>query len=516
MQWEERTAATAAVAAEHAPAAAAPVRCAHSDCRKWPFSASQHGLCREHEQARQQRCTATHLATMRGAQPMVWPAAWEEREGTDAGAGGEEASGVDWGRVHLVQRLSGGEGSTGVFLVLLGPASDSERGGLLVVKPGSMYSATEVFCEMLYARLGIHVPRQRVVRNATVAGDEYDALCNGVLGAAFVEEEDRETAYHLLRPAYGERAFCTVSEAFFPGEPLGRLATLCPPPPLPPLPPVPPAAKPGEEGGNGEEQKAVEQERLQGQAEIGHPRALLMHELGVIMAADVLVNNGDRLPAIHRDRRHHGNPGNIIFVPKDAASLAAGPKTPDASTGGGGGGGTAAMCFTASAIDNTTTGISDPAGSARYLACVGDFAADIFSDGGGEGGGGVPTSRIPALAHAADFLAQHGGSAADGSDGEATKAFDRRHLRRGLATGMRHAGELLARNPLAAAELKRDVGTAFALRITIGTAGVRAGEGGEDSGMGLAWRGFELIKPKSIRDAANRMHSAAQPEAISH
>ena len=83
-----------------------------------------------------------------------------------------------------------------------------------------------------------------------------------------------------------------------------------------------------------------------------------------------------------------------------------------------------------------------------------------------------------------------------------------RHLRRGLRTGMRRAGALLAANQLVIAELKRDVAVAFDLNMTIGSAGVRAGEGGEDHGMGLAWRGFELIDPRSIRDAANKMQSA--------
>ena len=572
--WRERTAASAAVAAEHAPTTA-PERCAHPTCRHWPFSASLHGLCRAHEQVRQQQSTAAHLETLHLAEPMAWPAAWA----ADTGGGGGGAGGVDWAQVRLVRRLPGGEQSTGVFLALLAHSAAHGDGGILVIKPGSMFSATEVFCALLYERLGIKAPRQRVVRNGQAGvsdrsagaeggseveggggggdGDEdggqreskgegegegegeageYDALCEGMLAAAYVDPEDREAAYHLLRPAYGKRAFCTVSE-FCRGEPLGRLAELfsLPPPPAPPIaPPSPAPASPapavaaaaaaaavaavaaaaaGREGRGDDDDEG----------EAWHPRAWLMHELGVLQAADVLVNNGDRLPAIHRDRRHRGNPGNLLLLVSAQQATATAAASATAATAAAPT--AAAACC---AIDNTTTGISDPGGAARYLECVGAFAADILDagdGGGGGGGGGVADSGVAALVHAAEFIGEHGnGDAATrdylarhgggGSSHEpvqqlaAGHAFDMRHLRRGLRTGMRRAGALLAANQLVIAELKRDVAHAFDLNMTIGTTGVRAGEGGEDRGMGLAWRGFELIDPRSIRDAANKMQCA--------
>ena len=91
----------------------------------------------------------------------------------------------------------------------------------------------------------------------------------------------------------------------------------------------------------------------------------------------------------------------------------------------------------------------------------------------------------------------------------AALASDMRHLSHGVAEGMRRIGALVEANELIFAELKRDVAAAFNLRMTIGTAGVHAANGDEGNGMGLAWRGFELIKPRSIRDIAKRMRAAA-------
>jgi hypothetical protein len=76
-----------------------------------------------------------------------------------------------------------------------------------------------------------------------------------------------------------------------------------------------------------------------------------LFQLGVILALDVVANNGDRVPMVHRG---DGNCGNILLnrfaLGRAADSVGSRKKLP--------------RVF---AIDNTTTGITNLAGQARYM-----------------------------------------------------------------------------------------------------------------------------------------------------
>lgn len=341
---------------------------------------------------------------------------------------------VPWDQTQWVYRLPGGHPqSTGVFLV---QCEDKT----LVLKPGSIFSAGELFCTRLYHKLGIVSPKQRLVR-----GQEYSKLRFTVTKAKFVDPGEHKTLSRFLQVP-----FCTVQE-YIPSLGLHELQQ----------------AKIALDGANqcgggsssSSNNANVDEETHSTVAPpnllSGAPPSTILFQLGVMLAADILVNNGDRLPSINRDRKHNGNPGNILISHNGDVI----------------------------AIDNTTRGIMDAAGGSQYLDCVVEFANQVC-------GRYIHCAESRVFKNLGRFLKDH--VTWDLQEAELQQ------MREGIAEGMRRISSMYTRNPLIFGELKRDIAAAFQLKLHISSNGLKnTGAAGE-----LVWQAQQMINVNSMKEIA--------------
>jgi hypothetical protein len=147
-------------------------KCNSPGCRAWTVEGNK--LCRVHLRAKNDKLAES----------------WVKSISSKASYSPAELDCISWKSLAWVKRLAGGGlGSSGVFLL------EVEQ-KLLVIKPGSSYTAGEAFCAILYKRLGIHVPRQRVLHKG--CDDEFDLFCKGVKSAKYVDPSDKDAILHYI------------------------------------------------------------------------------------------------------------------------------------------------------------------------------------------------------------------------------------------------------------------------------------------------------------------------------
>lgn len=195
-----------------------------------------------------------------------------------------------------------------------------------------------------------------------------------------------------------------------------------------------------------------------------------------MLGADILVNNGDRAPGIHRDRQHKGNPGNILNSKAQKG---------DAQSTG---------IPSIVAVDNTTVGICDEAGCSRYFDCVTDFLSSAFDPE-------VDGKDIAVLQNLKTFVHDNTGVEVN----EAGCAC----VRAGVIEGVARATAVFEANSLVFGEIKRDVAAEFKLQMCISSNGLKKTGAREGPGE-LAWQGLQMINIVCIKQVARRMLQVSQ------
>ena len=226
----------------------------------------------------------------------------------------QEGDAVDWGSVEDGVHVStSGEGSNGVVFVKT-VANGCQNGGKTFVVKSSSQIAQELFASAAMRALSIPTPATRVVSHTQSEYSAIKACIQGfadsvhyaavTAGETAAERQARENATQVLLAANGplDRAQLLVMDFV--------------------------------EGGKG-----VGGNRDVGSIVGGNARAL--GNLGSILAADVLLNNSDRVP-LPCWNMPEGNAGNIMLVPATAvldppAAGSAAEAAPAAEQGNGDG-----------------------------------------------------------------------------------------------------------------------------------------------------------------------------------
>jgi hypothetical protein len=368
----------------------------------------------------------------------------------------DELSCVQWKECQWIHRIHGGEHSSGVFLVQIG---EGVQGRLLIVKPGSAYTAGELFCAQLFNKFGIHTPAQRVICDVHEL-NEVRAAMRGEHGCQFIDADEAPlVAKWMAKP------LCAVSE-YCPSMKLDQLGLLMPP-----------------------------------RAPSTHPSSAFagfLSQLGVVMAADVLTNNGDRCPSLTRDRKHHGNPGNILIAAVESSSSGGGG---GGGSGGSGGGDRARTkppplpsSFACCAVDNMVVGINFVDGRERYLTCVRELVAELYNPG-------IAAKDIHFIRTAAAFLEANAGGSVS------VQSTECEVLRQGVCDGMARIVDEFRANPLLFGEIKTAVARSLRLKMKVSTKGISAAN--PERAFDLGWQGYELIHVNFIRQVATAIAEGA-------
>jgi len=205
---------------------------------------------------------------------------------------------INWETVGLCHHIPGGEQSSGIFVMQIGDK-------LVTVKPGSVSSPGEYFCFLFYQKMGLRIPRLKALL-ASDAENGYNHMVSAVTKkATFTSEEVKLSFPYLMK------ANMALLGEFILNQPLNVLS-----------------------------RERVE-ERLEA-----------ISEIGKVLALDLIMNNGDRIPFAHRS---DGNANNILF---------------ERRTAGNG----VHLCF----IDNTTTAIVRPKGRKKYLKLVEEIRELVY------------------------------------------------------------------------------------------------------------------------------------------
>jgi hypothetical protein len=383
-------------------------------------------MCGYHEKLENEHSRRSRLTNMLSKRPFSAPELFD----------------VPWEETEWIHRFPGGDPqSSGIFVF-----QTSDR--LLVLKPGSVCSAGELFCAKLYKQLGIVAPEQRLVTSE----DEYSRVKVAVQAAKFVDQGDKDTLVYYLRNPY-----CTVSE-YCPSVALHELASLV-------------AAVDGAQHTSLSRNIysfPENQTDLQTRELLSSSLDKFLHQLGVVLAADILVNNGDRCPSIHRDRQHKGNPGNIIVSKGNGCEVHL------------------------IAVDNNTNGICDAAGCLRYYECVADFAKDICSTKEDS----AQPSDIQVLQNVVSFVQENTGLDIREAGFSVVQA--------GVFEGMSRIAAAFEENELVFGEFKRDISEEFRIPMQISTQGLKK-SGVPGSSGELAWRGVRMINIPCIKEVARRI-----------
>jgi hypothetical protein len=360
----------------------------------------------------------------------------------------DELSSICWKDMKWIHRIHGGEHSSGVYLVQVG---SGEEARLAVVKPGSAYSAGEVFCSKFFAKIGIHTPAQIIICEGGGL-DELRLAMHGTYGCQFIDEDEKLSVAKYMSPK-----LCTVSE-YCPSMSLEHLSIVDAHQKSPVQSSVPSSVPSPVQSSVDEQIVPAESTALEA----------FLQQLGVIMAADLLTNNGDRCPSINSDREHKGNPGNILIANLDRK-------------------------FVCCAVDNMTVGIVREAGVSRYLQCVAELVGQVFDPS-------VHAQDITFVQTAAAFLRVNTGVQIGCSGHEM--------LRTGLANGLVLLGDSFRANPLVFAEIKRGVADQLGLQIKITSKGITART--PERAFDLGWQGYELINIQFIRKVAEVIAAGAE------
>lgn len=214
---------------------------------------------------------------------------------------GDALDRIEWQTTRDAIHLAGGEGSTGVYLVEV-------MNRAVILKPGGWSTPGELFCSLLYEKLGMLVPRQRILLSKSDGELEKLRAAVGREEIPVAEEGKLRLKIEL------DKASCFSVIEFVRSEPLVNFAKVT---------------------------------KLD--------RARLLGQIGKTMVLDVLVNNGDRIPLIHRGE---GNASNLLLCPSRN-----GIEMPN-------------LCL----IDNNINAIVNPAGRETYLEAVSRVARSIMAD----------------------------------------------------------------------------------------------------------------------------------------
>lgn len=166
---------------------------------------------------------------------------------------------VGWGPSVSAVRRSGA-GSLGVFFV------NTDKG--TVVLKGSRSMASEAFAALLTARLGICTPRWRIISNATKESTVMIARLASL-------DPMKHAAIFLNSQAH------MFLNSFVPGKSLAQF------------------------------DHASSVALLGPEGSLSSDGVSVLHQIGRVLALDVLLNNGDRLPLIWQNQ---GNAGNLIIA----------------------------------------------------------------------------------------------------------------------------------------------------------------------------------------------------------
>jgi len=257
---------------------------------------------------------------------------------------------MEWAKhgIDGAHHSAGGLGSLGVFLLNL-----KGDGGVIVMKQGSIESAAEYFCSHLYAALGIPVAQMRVMEETELAKvvKELAGVCFTVPGAGDALQSGGKQRGAVLMDYCRGKTFKDPTVATMLDD-----------------------------------------------AKVG-PQ--LMHQLGRLVGADMLVNNFDRTPAIWD---HEGNANNVLVdVDRDGAVVVMG-------------------------IDQSTTKIVEDFDSTR----VEDYAAKVqaaFGEAVNSDTSGKYTAKVRA------FLKKYVGTDVDGAG---WAAYHKGLIEAGLAIAAYH------------------------------------------------------------------------------
>ena len=280
----------------------------------------------------------------------------------------EELEDIEWKLVGDVVHLAGGEGSSGVYLVDVG-------GRGVVVKPGSLSTAGEYFCSLLYEKVGMRVPKQRILLSRS--DGEFEKL-----RAAVGRRADAPGASEgkLRLKIELEKGNCVAVVEYIRSKPIWELS------------------------------RASEVDRQR-----------LLNQIGKTMALDILVNNGDRLPFIHRGE---GNPSNLLLCKhQEYADLLD-------------------VCL----IDNNVNAILNPEGRDKYLQLVSNVSKEIFV-------GNLPPTKIHGMDAIATFLLIHADLQVDFDEAVA--------IMEGMQSGMRDVVSLCTSDPFLFHRMKQQTVRAF-------------------------------------------------------
>ena len=275
---------------------------------------------------------------------------------------------IQWNRVADVIHLAGGEGSMGVYLVDVG-------GKGTIVKPGSLSTAGEYFCSLLYKKAGMRVPRQRIVLSKSDGEmEKLRAVVSRRAGIAGASEGMLRLKIEL------DKASCVSVVEYIRSRPIWELS------------------------------KASEVDRQR-----------LLNQIGKTMALDMLVNNGDRLPLIHRG---DGNPSNLLLTKhQEYADLLD-------------------ICL----IDNTINAILNPEGRDKYLQLVSNVSKEISV-------GNLPPTKMHGMDAVARFLLIHADIQVDMDEAIA--------IMEGIQGGMREVVSLCTSDPTMFHRMKLETVAAF-------------------------------------------------------
>lgn len=261
---------------------------------------------------------------------------------------------IEWKKVGDVIHLAGGEGSTGVYLVEV-------AGKGVIVKPGSLSTAGEYFCSLLYKKAGMRVPRQRILLSK--ANGEFEKLRQAVSRGADLPGASEGKLRLKLEL---DKGACVAVVEYIKSKPIWELS------------------------------RASEVDRQR-----------LLNQIGKTMALDILVNNGDRLPFIHRG---DGNPSNLLLCKhQEYADLLD-------------------VCL----IDNNVQAILNAEGRDKYLEIVSNLSKEIFV-------GNLPPTKIHGMDAVARFLLIHADLQVDFDEAVA--------IMEGIQGGMREVVALCTLDP---------------------------------------------------------------------
>jgi hypothetical protein len=361
----------------------------------------------------------------------------------------DELSCMRWKDIKWIHHIHGGEHSSGVFLVQVG---EGDQGRLLIVKPGSAYTAGELFCAQLFTKIGINTPSQTAICDAQEL-EELRAAMRGEYGCQLIDVDEAPlVAKWMANP------LCTVSE-YCPSMKLEQLGLL--------------------------QQRTAEADSAQPPSVFSS----FLLQLGVVMAADVLTNNGDRCPSLTRDREHNGNPGNILIAAEDCiASSAASSRQFGNQKTSADRARTKSPSFSCCAVDNMVVGISDDQGCARYLICVRELVTELYDSN-------VAAEDIHFVQTAATFLE------VNTCGSVSMKPTECETLRQGICDGMARITDTFRANPLIFGEIKTKVAHSLRLKMKVGTKGISAAN--PERAFDLAWQGYELIHIRFIRQVSD-------------